>query len=58
MEFKPREPGLHYLDMAEHGVSVQHMLVTATGDHKDEDSKDKEEGNEDEESNGLVMVNT
>ncbi len=33
VEFKPSKPGLHYLDMAEHGDSVQHMLVTATGDH-------------------------
>jgi hypothetical protein len=35
VEFKPSEQGLHYLDMAEHGDSVQHMLVTATEDHKD-----------------------
>ncbi len=49
VECKPREHGLHYLDMAEHGDSIQHMLVTATGDHKVEDSKDEEEGNEDEE---------
>jgi hypothetical protein len=58
VEFKPSEHGLHYLDMTEHGDSIQHMLVTANGDHKDEDSEDKEEGNEDEESNNLVMVNT
>jgi hypothetical protein len=55
VEFKPSKRGLHYLDMAEHGDSVQHMLVTATGDHEDEDSKDKEKGNEDEEeSNNFV----
>ncbi len=58
VEFKPSKHGLHYLDMAEHRDSVQHMLVTSTRDHKDEDSEDKEEGNEDEESNNLVMVNT
>ncbi len=66
VEFKQSKHGLHYLDMlAEHGDSVQHMLVTATGDYEDEDSKDEEEGNEDEEegnedeeSNDLVMVNT
>ncbi len=58
VEIKPSERGLHYLDMAGHGDSVQHMLVTATGDHKDEAFKDKEEGNEDEESNDLMMVNT
>ncbi len=64
-EFKPSKHGLHYLDMAEHGDPVQHMLVTTTGDHEDKDSKDKEEGNEDEEegnedeeSNDLMMVNT
>ena len=41
------------------------MLVTATGDHKDEHPKDDEEENEDEEkgnendgSDGFVMVNT
>jgi hypothetical protein len=32
--FKPSKCGLHYLDMAEHGDSVQHILVTATGDQK------------------------
>ncbi len=58
MELKPSKHDLHYLNMAEHGDSVQHMLVTATGDHKDEDSEDKEEQNEDEERNNLVMVNT
>jgi hypothetical protein len=65
VEFKPSKHGLHYLDMAEHGGSVQHMLVTTTGDHKDKDSEDEDEGNEDEEegneeeeSNNLVMVNT
>jgi hypothetical protein len=39
VEFKPSKCGMHYLDMAEHGDSVQHMLVTPTGDHGDEDSK-------------------
>jgi hypothetical protein len=65
VEFKPSKRGLHYLDMAEYRDFVQHMLVTATGDHKDEDSEDKEERNvngeeenEDEESDNLVMVNT
>jgi hypothetical protein len=58
VEFKPSERGLHYLDMAEHGDSVQHLLVTATRDQEDEDSEDEEEGNEDEESNDLVVVNT
>ncbi len=57
MEFKPSKCGLDYLDMAEHGDSAQHMLVTATGDHEDEDSEDKEEGNKDEKSNNLVMEN-
>ncbi len=32
VEFKPSKHRQHYLDMAEHGDSVQHMLVTATGD--------------------------
>ncbi len=65
MEFKPSKRGLHYLDMAEHGDTIQHMLLTATEDHKDEHSKDEEEGNEDEEeekqdggSDNFVMVNT
>ncbi len=67
VEFKQREHGLHYLDTAELRGSVQHMLVTATGDHEDEDSKDEEEGsnnfmneeegNEDEGSINFVMVN-
>ncbi len=58
VEFKPSKCGPHYLDMAEYGDSIQHMLVTATGDHKDEGYEDEEKGNEDEQSNNLLMVNT
>ncbi len=61
VEFKPSEHGLHhYLDMAEHRDSIQHMLVTATGDHEEEGSNNfvnEEEGNEDEGSINFVMVN-
>jgi hypothetical protein len=54
VESKPSEHGLHYLDMAEHGKTVQHMLVmTTNGQDNDGFEKEEEDGSDD-----FIMVST